>query len=717
MKVEKKIIAAIILANIGINSTFAFSMINNSYLTNRYSYADEISNNTENGLVVKNVNLRTEPNKTTSEVIRLLRIGENVDIVDKVGNYYKIKYGNDKYGYAYSTNYIVKDKIVQNGLVIKNVNLRTEPNKTTSDIIRLLRIGEKLNIIDKIGNYYKIKYGNDKYGYAYSTNYINIIDIPKQEIIQKGIVIKNVNLRTEPNKTTSEVIRLLRIGESIDVVDVIGNYYKIKYDENKYGYAYYPNYLKINNESNDNQDNNENNQNSKKIIVGMLKSNVNVRTEPNTTSSNIINILYTNTKVDIVDESGSFYKIRYNGNYAYISKHNVEIREDEKLDKIAELEIINDTDCMELASENSTKLLSLKAGTKASVVELLTDGWYKIEVDNQYVYIKQSNAKITNTVKDIIKDGNNIYYLNDDGSIFKGGYKVVNGVPYYFDTTTGYASSRLVALPEIENGKKVTNRYYVDKKGGYLKNTFKTLNNGKRYYFGDDGKAYRGIKTIDDKTYYFNPGYNYMMNGFCSLNGKVYYFNENTYEMEKSTTKVISEKVKIYIDSSGIMYKNEKLDNSNLAKVIYNGLNKMGTRYSHDPSEGLDCSGFVLTILKESGLNIFPEGYTSSHDQAIYCKNNNLLIDINSLEAGDLIFFNNDNCEDKANNDGYCERELEDGMHIHHVAIYIGDGKIIESTDSVADGYENNGVRIYDLKLTKNAGDKYYVYIASRIFK
>ena len=50
----------------------------------------------------------------------------------------------------------------------------------------------------------------------------------------------------------------------------------------------------------------------------MLKSNVNVRTEPNTTSSNIINILYTNTKVDIVDESGSFYKIRYNGNYAYI---------------------------------------------------------------------------------------------------------------------------------------------------------------------------------------------------------------------------------------------------------------------------------------------------------------------------------------------------------------------------------------------------------------
>lgn len=369
MKVEKRIIAAIILASITTNSIFASFPIKSDAL-NKYSYSTQASEDTQIGIVEKNVNLRTEPNKTTSTVVRLLQVGESVEVVGRVGNYYKIRYNQNEYGYAY---YL---------------------------------------------------------------NYIKIID-PAQEILQNGVVIKNVNLRSAPTKTNSIVIRLLRAGENIKISGKVGNYYKIKYDENKYGYAYYNNYLKIL-EDNTNNDNNEENNNIK-ATIGVVTGNVSVREEADFSSQKICT-LYKDAKVEIVGNTGSFYKIKYRGSYAYASKSYISIKENEKLNKIAELEVINDTDCMELASENSNKLLSLKANTKVNVVEVLLDdnnnvNWYKIEADDQYAYIKQSDAKVTNTVKDVINDGSNIYYLNDDGSIFKGGYKVINGVPYYFDTT------------------------------------------------------------------------------------------------------------------------------------------------------------------------------------------------------------------------------------------------------------------------------------------
>ena len=46
-------------------------------------------------------------------------------------------------------------------------------------------------------------------------NILNSYNIQTIEEIQKAFVMKNVNLRTKPSKTNSEVIKLLKEGEEV----------------------------------------------------------------------------------------------------------------------------------------------------------------------------------------------------------------------------------------------------------------------------------------------------------------------------------------------------------------------------------------------------------------------------------------------------------------------------------------------------------------------
>ena len=115
-------------------------------------------------------------------------------------------------------------------------------------------------------------------------------------------------------------------------------------------------------------------------------------------------------------------------------------------------------------------------------------------------------------------------------------------------------------------------------------------------------------------------------------------------------------------------------------------------------------------ILREIGLNTFSKDERTSQQQAIYCEQNNLTVSKKNLQPGDILFYNNTNCSN-IKKYGHCSRALENGMHVHHVAIYIGDGKIMESTSGVNKDYEHAGVRIYNLSQSST----YYVYSAARV--
>ena len=983
MKVEKRIIAMIMAMYIGTSNALAQPVsgekiseapINYSYTTARAK--------TQNGIVIKNVNLRTKPNKTTSKIIRTLKVGEKVIIVGKSGNYYKIEYASGKFAYAYANNYIKIEEAKPNdkpdvkldnnvGISTANVNVRTSPNANiaTNKLGKLLK-GTKVEVVGKSGDFYKIKY-KGQYAYA-SKYYISVTkglkldkiseiklksDIVVRElastsskqistlsqgtvvsVVEKltnnwykielndgygyaiiedksddkpndkpdvkldnnvGISTANVNVRTSPNSNiaTNKIGKLLK-GTKVEVVGQSGDFYKIRY-QGQYAYAskYYisvtkglkldkiseiklksdivvrelastsskqistlsqgtvvsvvekltNNWYKI--ELNDGygyaiiEDKSDEKPETKISVIGVTTTSLNVRTEPDTNiSTNIIGVLSQDTKIEIVEEVNDFYKIKYKGQYAYVAKSYVSVKQNMKLDKVADLKLTTDVVVRELASDTSDSIFTLKQGTKVTVVEnflngwykiyvnniygyintkdnvsssigiatgdvnirteantnsnivgvllkgskieiagqsgnfykvkykglyryiskkylsdneseklnnvgvlkiaqeaevkelasddsitLLTlqegttvnvierlfNGWYKIEINNVYGYIKPTDGNLVSSDKDInlMKEDGYYYYINPDGTKYKG-YKVVDGIQYYFSDETGESIDQFAVVREKENGKTVTNRYFVKENGGVLKNTFRSIPelNDKLYYFGADGKAVRGINTINGKKYYFNTRYSYIMTGLCSVNENIYYFNKSNYTMETNTTKIVAGKLKLDIGSDGRVYNMTKLDDSDLANMLYSGFSKMGTVYSHNYEEGLDCSNYVSEILREIGLNTFSKDERTSQQQAIYCEQNNLTVSKKNLQPGDILFYNNTNCSN-IKKYGHCSRALENGMHVHHVAIYIGDGKIMESTSGVNKDYEHAGVRIYNISQSST----YYIYSAARV--
>lgn len=86
-----------------------------------------------------------------------------------------------------------------------------------------------------------------------------------------------------------------------------------------------------------------------------------------------------------------------------------------------------------------------------------------------------------------------------------------------------------------------------------------------------------------------------------------------------------------------------------------------GVRYSYGgatPTRGFDCSGFVQYVFARHGLDL-PRTARQMSDLG-----DPLPLDLDELREGDLLFF------------------ADNGTRIDHVAIYLGDGRIIHSTAS-----------------------------------
>ncbi len=109
------------------------------------------------------------------------------------------------------------------------------------------------------------------------------------------------------------------------------------------------------------------------------------------------------------------------------------------------------------------------------------------------------------------------------------------------------------------------------------------------------------------------------------------------------------------------------------AEVVKVALTKLGSPYvmGAKGDRRFDCSGLAYWAINQVDPVLGSRMYTNAAGQAKWCIENGKAVGRSELQPGDLIFWQNLNCPG-------CGRWNE----VHHVGIYVGDGKAVEASSS-----------------------------------
>lgn len=115
----------------------------------------------------------------------------------------------------------------------------------------------------------------------------------------------------------------------------------------------------------------------------------------------------------------------------------------------------------------------------------------------------------------------------------------------------------------------------------------------------------------------------------------------------------------------------DSISDANGKKVVEFALSKVGYPYSQalrDSGTHFDCSSLAYYAWLGAGVSIQYQGSTTAGSEAQYCYDNNWLVHYDEMQPGDLIF--------------YSYEKNGRFMNISHVAIYVGDGMVVEAANA-----------------------------------
>ena len=203
-----------------------------------------------------------------------------------------------------------------------------ESASTSSSVLGTMRNGSTFDIISKSGSWYQIKY-NGVTGYVHG-DYVKEITTSSAVSTKGKVYNVSTNLRVRSGaSTSSSILGYLTNNTEVTIVGSEGEWYKIQYNS---GYGYVSKeYITTNGDSTNNNGNS--NAGSNTGNTGSVEAEVNkigyvynvssgglrVRKEASTSSA-VLGTLYSGNSVNIVGETGSWYKIKYNSSYAYVHK-------------------------------------------------------------------------------------------------------------------------------------------------------------------------------------------------------------------------------------------------------------------------------------------------------------------------------------------------------------------------------------------------------------
>ncbi len=114
----------------------------------------------------------------------------------------------------------------------------------------------------------------------------------------------------------------------------------------------------------------------------------------------------------------------------------------------------------------------------------------------------------------------------------------------------------------------------------------------------------------------------------------------------------------------------DSISDENGKKVVEFVLSKVGYPYSQqyrDSGDYYDCSSLAYYAWQSAGVNIMYEGANTAAAEGKYCYDNNMLVNYDEMQPGDLIFYS------YSKNGRF--------MNITHVAVYVGNGKVVEAAN------------------------------------
>lgn len=263
----------------------------------------------------ENLNLRKTMN-TSSEVLGVIPKNTTVKVLSSSNGWSRVYY-NGKFGYCYSSYLVSNNNNTNNntssittlnkeGKVINvasndTLNVRSLPN-TSGSVITTLTNGTKVQVIgqDTQTKWYKISY-NGKTGYV-SNSYISIVGAWNSSTTTTMYTTTNLNLRSG-SSTSHSILTTIPSGASVTCYSKDSNgWMKVSYN----GITGYVNASYL-----------TSSKPSTSTATKVTTTNVNLRTGAGTQYS-IIRTVASNTTVEVLGTSGSWYKVKVGSDTGYI---------------------------------------------------------------------------------------------------------------------------------------------------------------------------------------------------------------------------------------------------------------------------------------------------------------------------------------------------------------------------------------------------------------
>ena len=395
------------------------------------------------------------------------------------------------------------------------------------------------------------------------------------------------------------------------------------------------------------------------------KGSLNMRSQASTSSS-VLARLPGGTKVLVLEDKGSWYKIAYNGMIGYVSDEYISLSS--TMDIKAGYAKVTSDNSLRLRSGPGTDyavLAKLSEGTTAEILGV-TKGWIKVKYQTYTGYLSaeyisvvstgnnttgntgNSGGTISGTKLEVTSSGNlrmrsgpgigyDIITKLRPGTIVNSLGESGDWYKVQYGNYTGYISAEYAA-PVSDNNSDQPDEPASDTLDGIQVTSSGRLNMRK-----GPGTSYTSITKLPSGA----------VAKLVSKEGSWYKVTYNGY-----TGYVSADYCKLVNYASASAEDNTPAYNSVRDKVVAYAKKFLGTKYTwggNTPSTGFDCSGFVKYVLAEYGYSI-PRTSATQYNALTHISKSN-------LKPGDLIFFG-------------------DSGKVNHVGMYIGNNNFIHAENS-----------------------------------